>query len=136
MAGCLYSSHEVITFVCRLDVLYVADLALNKAPKITTTRAPRKKVTKATEVRATGNLLSVRAFWMRKYLYRPGDKNENQQTLDLHEKQKAKKNLPITNVTNPNITAVTPNGFANLCILWVVTDRSFWPELRSVVLNS
>jgi len=56
-------------------VHYAADLALNKVPKITTTRALRKKVMKATEARATGNLLSVRAFWMRKYLYNPADIN-------------------------------------------------------------
>lgn len=78
---------QVVILVCCLDVHYAAVLAPNKTPKITTTRALRMKVRKATEARATGNLLSVRAFWMRKYLYKPVDRNGRSENsvVDLHE---------------------------------------------------
>ena len=71
---------------------YAVDLAPNKAPKITTTRALRKKVRRATEARATGNLLSVRAFWIRKYLYNPADINrKSANPIDLHEGRKTRR---------------------------------------------
>jgi hypothetical protein len=81
---------QVVAFVCCLDVHYVAVLAPNKTPKITTTRALRQKVKKAMEARATGNLLSGRAFWMRKYLYNPTDINGGSANpvVDLHEGRK------------------------------------------------
>ena len=83
------NASTVVTLVCCLGIHYAATLASNKPPKITTTRALRK-VRKATEARATGNLLSVSAFWMRKYLYNPEDINGTSANpiVGLHEGQR------------------------------------------------
>ena len=69
------------------------------------------KAMKATETRATGNLLVGRVFWMRKNRYKPMDPIGNQNpAFSIRTK---KNSSPIINTINANIIEAIPNGFAN-----------------------